>query len=152
MESWVILAIGVAVAAAVSARPLSRLRNPKKNDKLKICLSVAIVVAAAVVGWSRPHKTSRGGGIKYLRPLSVYRGSGGAQCTLKGSQSGAGYRPYVVPEDLTVGGGDVAAPKIPTFEPPLSLAVKPVETIAIAPDAAASDVVVGGTLRLVGDF
>jgi hypothetical protein len=152
MKSWVIISIGVAVAAAVGAKPLSRLRKPEKNDKLKIVLSVAILLAAVVFAY-QPRKTLRGGGVKYLRPLNVYRG--GAQCTVKGSQMGAGYQPYVIPKDLTVGGGEevVAAvaivPEIPVVEPTYAIAAGVPDTTAVAD---ATEVVEGGALRLFGHF
>ena len=152
MKSWVIVCIGVAVAAVVSAKPLSRLRKPEKNDKLKIALSIAIVLAAAVLAY-RPQKSMRGGGVKYVRPLNVYRG--GAQCTVKGPQTGAGYQPYVIPKDLSVGGGpDVPAavaivPEIPIVEPTYAIAAGVPTTTAVA---SVTEVINGGALQLVGDF
>lgn len=159
MKSWAIVCIGVAIAAVVGAKPLSRLRKPEKNDKLKIVLAAAIVLAAVVFAY-QPRKTLRGGGIKYLRPLNVYRG--GAQCTVKGPQTGAGYQPYVIPKDLTVGGGDevVAAvaivPEIPVVEPTYAIAAGVPETTAVS-DASevfadSSQVIDGGSLRLFGHF
>ena len=160
MKSWVIVAVAVAVAAAISAKPLSRLRKPAKNDKLKMCLSLAIVLAASVVAWSRPRKSSMSGGAKPSRPLNMTGGArpsrplnmhGGAQCTVRAPQAGAGYRPYVVPEDLSVGGGVVEdavaiVPEIPAVAPTYAVP-------AGVPDPPSpTDVVVGGTLRLVGDF
>jgi uncharacterized membrane protein YfcA len=159
MKSWVIICIGVAVAAVVGAKPLSRLRKPEKNDKLKIVLSVAIVLAAVVFAY-QPRKALRGGGVKYLRPLNVYRG--GAQCTVKGPQTGAGYQPYVIPNDLTVGGGEEIAaavaivPEIPVVEATYAIAAGVPDTTAVASGTSAveplSEVVVGGSLRLVGEF
>jgi ubiquinone biosynthesis protein UbiJ len=169
MKSWVIVSVGVGLAAAISAKPLSRLRKPEKNDKLKICLGVALVVAAVVIAYV-PRKTKT-------------RMVGGAQCTVRATapvapQIGAGYQPYVVPEDLTVGGGidltvpDLTAPTLTapdltlTAPVPKAVAIFPDDAIgsayevaaaapnttAIAPEQELTEIVVGGALRLVGDF
>lgn len=148
MKSWVIVSIGVALAAAISAKPLSRLRKPEKNDKLKIGLSVALILAAVVIAYA-PRKTKR-------TPRMV----GGAQCTVKtvAPQIGAGYQPYVVPEDLKVGGAAEYFEPAPVIEP--IKAIEPTyDVAAVAPDGPAvagdimpMDIVEGGTLHLVGDF
>lgn len=152
MKSWVIVSIGVALAAAISAKPLSRLRKPEKNDKLKICLGVALVVAAVVIAYT-PRKATR-------------KMVGGAQCTVRtvAPQIGAGYQPYVVPEDLTVGGGIdstltapvpntvATVPEMSTIESAYDVAAAAPATTAIPAPDTVTDFVHDGALRLVGDF
>jgi hypothetical protein len=149
MKSWVIVSVGVALAAAISAKPLSRLRKPEKNDKIRICLGVAVVLAAVVIAYA-PRKATR-------------KMVGGAQCTVpsmpvRPAQIGAGYQPYVVPEDLTTGGASSAVdsklivPEIETIAPVYANPAKVPDTTAVSAPEIVTDVVVGGTLRLVGDF
>lgn len=144
MKSWVIVSVGVAFAAAISAKPLSRLRKPEKNDKIRICLGVAVVLAAVVIAYA-PRKATR-------------KMVGGAQCTVRPAQIGAGYQPYVVPEDLTTGGASSAVdsklivPEIETIAPVYANPAKVPDTTAVSAPEIVTDVVVGGTLRLVGDF
>lgn len=164
MKSWVIVSIGVALAAAISAKPLSRLRKPEKNDKLKIGLALAVVLAAVVVAYAPRKRKSRM--------------VGGAQCTVRTApQIGAGYTPYVVPKDLTVGGASVVVggasdgggnasvestgyfepvpveEVVPAIQPTYDVPAVVSDGPAIPADIpGAMDVVDGGTLRLMGEF
>lgn len=157
METWVIMSMAVVIAAAICAQPLSRLRKPKKYDKLKICLGISVILVAVIVAYSRPIKAISGGGIKYVRPISnLYRSRGGAQCTVRRPQIGSGYKPYVVPDDLAVGGGYPEAiaptPYIPAIEPTYAVPATVPATPAIINNDMDTEVVVGGTLRLTGEF
>lgn len=169
MQGWVVILIAVVTAALISAKPLSRLRKPQKYDKLKICLSLSVILAAVVIVFGSRRAMS-GGSVRYVRPISnLYRASGGAQCTVKHPHVG-GYQKYVPPKDLLIGGTPEAMsasstvmppapapvpPNPPASMPPAPAPVSPTPLTSTPPAASppvVTDVVVGGTLRLLGEF